>query len=95
MNTLIQQKISNYFKDKPVIRAFVFGSYARAEEGQDSDIDILVELDQSQSVGLEFIRMGRELQDLLGKNVDLVSANGLSKYIQPIIEGEKKLIYAR
>lgn len=32
---------------------------------------------------------------LLGKKVDLVSARGLSKYIQPVIEKEKQLIYVR
>lgn len=37
--------------------------------------------------------MQLNLQELLAKKVDLVSANGISKYIQPIIEKEKKLIY--
>jgi predicted nucleotidyltransferase len=36
-----------------------------------------------------------DLQLILGRKVDLVSARGLSKYIGPIIEAEKKLIYAR
>jgi predicted nucleotidyltransferase len=35
------------------------------------------------------------LQELLSKKVDLVSARGLSKYMQPVLDNEKKLIYAR
>jgi len=55
----------------------------------------LVELDYSQPIGLEFIQMQLDLQKLLSKKIDLVSARGLSKYIQPILDKEKKLIYAR
>ena len=39
--------------------------------------------------------MQLDLEELLGKKVDLVSARGLSKYIQPIVDKEKKLMYAR
>jgi hypothetical protein len=36
-----------------------------------------------------------DLEKLLNSKVDLVSSNGLSKYIKPIVENEKQLIYAR
>ena len=62
---------------------------------KNSDIDLLVELDYNQPIGLEFIQMKLDLQELLSKKVDLVSARGLSKYIKPILDNEKKLIYAR
>ena len=87
--------IKNYFKTKPVLKAFLFGSNARNEANENSDIDLLVELDYSQPIGLEFIQMKLDLQELLSKKIDLVSARGLSKYIQPILDKEKKLIYAR
>ena len=54
-----------------------------------------MELDYSQPIGLEFIQMQLDLQNLLSKKVDLVSARGLSKYVKPILDKEKKLIYAR
>jgi uncharacterized protein len=88
-------QIQQYFKSKPVLKAFLFGSYTRGEAREDSDIDILVELDYSQHIGLEFVEMQLELQDLLAKKVDLVSARGLSKYIKPYIEKEKQLVYER
>ena len=87
--------IQDYFKAQPVLKAYLFGSYVRGEATAESDIDILVDLDYSQNIGLEFIQMQIDLQNLLAKKVDLVSARGLSKYIQPIIDKGKRLIYDR
>lgn len=87
--------IKDYFKKKPVLNAFLFGSVGRNQAHKDSDIDILIELDYSEPIGLEFVQMQLDLQDLLNHKVDLVSANGLSKHIRPYIEKEKILIYAR
>lgn len=89
------KKIANFFAEKPVLKASLFGSYGRGEGHKDSDIDLLVELDYSQPIGWDFIQMQLDLQELLGKKVDLVSARGLSKYLQPITDKEKKIIYAR
>jgi len=77
------------------LKAYLFGSYSKDLENENSDIDLLVELDYSQPIGLEFIQMQLDLQELFSKKVDLVSARGLSKYIKPILDNEKKLIYAR
>jgi uncharacterized protein len=87
--------IKEYFQTHPVLKAYLFGSYARNEADNESDIDILVELDYSQKIGLQFIQMKIDLEILLNTKVDLVSSNGLSKYVIPLIDGEKKLIYAR
>jgi hypothetical protein len=87
--------IHEYFKTRPVLKAYLFGSYARGEADHRSDIDILVDLDYSQKIGLQFVQMKIDLEKLLDAEVDLVSSNGLSRYIQPFIEGEKRLIYAR
>jgi hypothetical protein len=87
--------IHEYFKTRPVLKAYLFGSYARGEADHRSDIDILVDLDYSQKIGLQFVQMKIDLEKLLDSEVDLVSSNGLSRYIQPFIEGEKRLIYAR
>lgn len=89
------ESIKNYFRARPVLRAYIFGSYVRGEADNQSDIDILVDLDYSQKIGLQFIQMKNDLEKLLNKKVDLVSSNGLSKYIKPFIDDEKELIYAR
>ena len=76
-----------------------YGSLALSQLLKESievdDIDILIELDYSKPIGLEFVQMQLDLQDLLNSKVDLVSTKGLSKHIQPYIEKEKILIYAR
>lgn len=76
-------------------KAYLFGSYARDEADMDSDLDILVELDHSQPIGMKFFAYQSELQDLLHKKVDLVSSQGLSRHVQPFIDRDKILIYER
>ena len=87
--------VRNYLKDKPVKKAYLFGSFSSGNEMPESDIDILVDLDYTNPIGLEFIQMQLDLEKILDKKVDLVSSNGLSKHIQPYIDKEKVLIYAR
>ena len=95
LDSKYRQIIADYFQDKPVLKAYLFGSFVRGEATDQSDIDILVELDYSQSIGLGFVQMQMDLQEKLLKKVDLVSTEGLSKFIKPLIEQEKELIYAR
>jgi len=61
----------------------------------DSDIDLLVELDHTSPIGMRFFAYQLELEKLLNIKVDLVSNDGLSKYVKPIIDKEKILIYER
>jgi predicted nucleotidyltransferase len=89
------ETIRAYFRTKPVLRAYLFGSYVRGQADEDSDIDILVDLDYSEKIGLQFIQMKLDLEKLLNSKVDLVSSAGFSKYIKPYIDGEKLVIYAR
>ncbi len=88
-------KIKKYFGTKPVLRAYLFGSYVREKAKPESDIDILVDLDYSKAIGFEFIRMQMELENLLQKKIDLIFSNALSPHFKPIIDQEKKLIYER
>ena len=87
--------IKNYFKTRPVLKAYLFGSYVRGMADTNSDIDILVDLDYSQKIGLRFIQMKLDLEKLLNNKVDLVSSRGMSKYIKPLVDAEKRLIYAK
>ena len=89
------QSIQNYFINKPVNKAFLFGSYVRGSADAASDVDILVELDHSNPIGLGFVQMKFDLEDFLKKPVDLVSANGLSEFIAPFILKERQLIYEK
>ena len=86
--------VREYFADKPVKREYLFGSYARdtAVKGT-SDIDILLELDYSKPIGMKFFSFQRELEDLLHNKVDVLTSDGISKYVLPHIEKDKILIY--
>ena len=88
-------QIKEYFRDKPVKKAYLFGSYAKGTATSHSDLDILVELDYNHRMGLEFIQMKLDLESLLKKEVGLVTPEGLSRHVKPIIEKDKVLIYAR
>ena len=96
---ILEQKkidqIRNYFMTRPVIKAYLFGSFVNGKADSKSDIDILVDLDHSERIGLKFIQMQIELQEMLKTKVDLVSSKGLSEHIKPFVESEKQLIYAR
>jgi len=87
--------IRHFFSGPPVKKAYLFGSYSRNEADENSDVDILVELDHSTPIGIQFFTYGDELQNLLKKKVDVVSYEGLSKYVKPFVDKEKVLIYER
>lgn len=66
---------------------WLFGSYVRGEQRSRSDIDVLVEFDETPSL-LEIARLQRELSQLLGKRVDLVLKSSLKPHIGKfILEG--------
>jgi len=87
--------LHQFFAGKPVKKAFLFGSSARNEAAMHSDIDILVELDHRNPIGMKFFGYQPELELLLKKKVDLVTSDGLSKYVKPFIDKDKILIYER
>ncbi len=89
------EHVKEYFKKQPVLKAYLFGSVAKNQDSEQSDIDILVELDYSKRIGLKFVQMKLDLEKLLQKKVDLVSAESLSPYIKPFVEKDKTLIYVR
>ena len=67
----------------------VFGSYGRGQQNHNSDVDILV--DFKKPIGVEFIDLADELENILKLKVDLVSKNGLKpQYFETI---EKDLNY--
>lgn len=88
--------IADYFKTQPVLRAWLFGSYARGEQTADSDVDLLVEFDHSTPIGLfAYARMWRELQERLGLDVDLVEEGTLRPFAVDSVNQDKKLVYER
>ena len=93
------QLIADYFKTQPVLKAWIFGSFSRGEETPDSDVDILVVLDESQHVGMKFFGMYEDLKAdlkaLLGRNVDLVTDRSLASFARESVDRDKILVYER
>jgi hypothetical protein len=73
-------------------RAGIFGSIAKGDATSESDIDILVELGDQISL-LEFVGIKYELEDLLGKKVDLVEYQAVKPRLKNQIMSEEIRIY--
>lgn len=80
----IRQNIDELKTKYPVSHFYLFGSYARDEQTEASDIDIMVELEKP--IGFKFVHLALDLEVLLKKKVDLVSIDGIE---------EKKMRYIR
>ncbi|MBP5513556.1 MAG: nucleotidyltransferase domain-containing protein [Bacteroidaceae bacterium] len=87
--------IAEYFKTQPVVRAWLFGSYSRGEQNENSDVDIMVTLDHEKPIGLRYFGMVLDLESLLHRQVDLVEEGQLMPFAQPTAERDKILIYER
>ena len=90
------QVIADYFKTQPVLKAWLFGSFARGEETPESDVDILVKFDRTLPIGLfAYVRMHCELEERLGRKVDLVEEGTLRPAAQTTANRDLKVIYER
>jgi predicted nucleotidyltransferase len=69
----IKQTVTEYFKDKPVKKVYLFGSYARGEADQDSDVDLLIDLDHGKGVGWQSFIWFEELEKLMKTKTDIIS----------------------
>jgi uncharacterized protein len=91
--TDIQKAIQPILWKYPIKSASIFGSYARQEARPDSDIDILVEF--SSTIGLiQFVNIQLELEDTLGKKVDLVELSTLKPQLKTNILKDQIAIYS-
>ena len=91
----IKRHVSDFFKDKPVSKVWLFGSYARGESDDDSDVDILISFEKDSKIGLRYLVWGEEMEEIILKKVQVVSDGGLSKYIKPFIDNDKELLYEK
>ena len=89
----IKQTVSEYFKDKPVKKVYLFGSYARGEANENSDVDLSVVL--SEDAKITYITFAGYLLDFekkLQRKIDLVEEKMIYKQLRPFIDRSKILI---
>ena len=71
IKNVLKGNMDEFTRKYHVARMAIFGSYARGDQNEKSDVDVLVEFDQP--IGLEFVDLADHLEHLLDKKVDLVS----------------------
>ncbi len=96
----IKTVVSDYFKDKPVKKVYLFGSYARGEADEKSDVDLLVDLDYEKKIGWQFFGWYQDLQKVLLKKTDVVPNAEKPEHTSnwqfiERVNKEKKLIYEK
>jgi uncharacterized protein len=84
--TTLREQHEILSRSYPIRRMALFGSWARGEAREDSDVDVLVEVDPS--IGLRFVDLGEELEKALGRRVDLVSRRAIKPSLWARIEPE-------
>ena len=89
IKSTLQQHKSKLFLSYPIKSMAIFGSFSRNEENENSDVDIIVEFNDK--IGLGFVDLANELEELIDLKVDLVSRKGIKKrYLNSI---EQDLVY--
>ena len=91
-NALFNQ-LKNYFTDKPVKKVFVFGSFARNEDKDSSDIDLIISL--SHPVGL--FTLGKyvaDLEEITNRKIDIATQGSITPEFLSLIQNDLKEVYA-
>ena len=88
--------LADYFKTQPVVKAWLFGSFARGEETPLSDVDLIVQYDDKARISLlKHCAIMNDLEELLDRKVDLVEDGELLPFAVESANHDKKLIYER
>lgn len=70
----------------------LFGSLARGDDDEQSDIDLLISFEEEKSL-LDLVRIEREFAQAVGREVDLLTKSSVSKYLRKQIESDVRVIY--
>jgi len=87
-----KDEIKDLLKRNNVTMLGLFGSYARGEESEESDLDFIIKFSKNNGL-LALIKLKRELSEILGKKVDLLTERSISPYIRKNIMNDLKVIF--
>lgn len=85
-------KLIDICRKNDVAMIGVFGSMARGEAAEQSDIDLLVKFSKKKSL-LALVKLERELSNEFGRKVDLLTEAAISPYLRKEIKSEVKVLY--
>lgn len=89
-----QEALAEICNRNDIERLRLFGSFARGEEREGSDVDLIADFATRKSL-LDLVRIERELSDYLGRKVDLLTERALSPYLRDRILREAMVVYER
>ena len=90
--TDITNKISKVARQYGIQKAYIFGSYARGDAVHESDIDICIEKGKIRTL-FEFSGFCQDLEEALGKKIDVLTTTGMSSDFRKKVEKEMILVY--
>lgn len=88
----IQKNIVEFLKARNAKKIGLFGSFARNEETEKSDIDVLVSFREGVNF-FDLVGIELDLSDLVGKKIDLVEEEGINKRLKPSVERDLQILY--
>ena len=88
-----KEKIVEICERNDIELCAVFGSFARGEATETSDIDLLVRF--SKTKGFDWVDAALEIEDALGRKVDLVTENSLSPHIREFVLKDLQVLYRK
>lgn len=89
----IKEVVADYFKDKPVKRVYLFGSYARGEAKDSSDVDLGIIMDDTRMSLWQYAGMALGLENKLNNRIDMVEIDLMHSWVKRNFEKEKIEIY--
>ena len=90
----IKDTVTDYFKDKPVESVYLFGSYARGEAKENSDVDLGIILKETKMNLWQYAGMALGLEEALNKKIDLVEIDLMHSWVKRNFEKDKMEIYS-
>lgn len=93
---ITEEQIADFCQRNHILKFAFYGSVLRDDFRPDSDIDVLVEFEPDQPIGLmEVVGMERRLSELMGRKVDLRTPKELSRYFRDKVISEAETLYER
>ena len=88
-----QDKITYFCRERHIRKLSLFGSALRNDFSAESDVDVLVEFEPGHTPGLAFFTMQRDLSEIVGRQIDLNTANDLDPSFRRDVLDEAQVIY--
>jgi len=90
----LSARLADLCREYGIAELAVFGSVARGTAGPDSDVDLLYVRVPGNDLGMAYFDLQEDLEELLGRPVDLVPKDGLHRVIRDEVLADAQVLYA-